>query len=268
MAKTGALGHKENSEYVPQVSGLATIKTGETKAKVTFDESSKEFDNGTSTKTVPLGELPKFPKIQPNSENKYRVRLNKEGDQIDSIFPAEGHFMAKVIDMGRRKDAESEPEPYEKVFGVGTPKESHHLEFFPIYKITQKGMKGAQAPYFLHYKFDDDGKGFTTFYGNPDNPKATRLLQLIDWCNKHGVIDEPISWPEDGNICPELLERALEADREVEIIVKDGYIKELLSVGDYGNDEESEEDEKPKAKAKTSAPAAKKVAKHDEDDDL
>lgn len=267
MAKTGAFGFKDNNEYTPQVSGLATIKTGEQFALVTFDDNSKTFDNGTSKKKIKLEDMPKYPRLQTNTENHYRVRLNKDGDQVESIFPAEGHFVAKVIDMGRRPKDDEPPQPYEKVFGQGTPKESHHLEFYVTYKVSKGPLKNATAPYFLHYKFDGTADGFATFSGNPDNPKATRLLQLIDWCNKHGVIDDQIAWPEDGNILPELLDRAIESDREVELIVKDGYIKELLAVGGYG-DSEPEEDEKPAPKAKSPAKAlAKKVARHDDDED-
>lgn len=261
--KTGAFGFKESNEYTPQTAGMATIKVGETFALVTFEDGSKEFDNGTNKKKIKLEDMPKFPKLASGTEKRYRVRLNKEGDMIDSLFPAEGHFVAKVIDAGRRKEKDSEPEPYEKVFGLGTPKESRHLEFYVTYKVTKQAMKGATAPYFLHYKFDDNGQGFATFTGNPDNPKATRLLQLVDWCNKHGVIDEQISWPEDGNIVPELLDRAIEADREVELIVKDGYIKELLTIGDY---EESDIDN-PVVEPKAKAPATKKVVKKDDDGD-
>lgn len=271
MAKTGALGHKENSEYVPQVSGLATIKTGEQFAMITFEDNSKTFDNGTAKKKIALSDLPKYPKLPTNTEKHYRVRLNKEGDAVDSIFPAEGHFNAKVIDMGRRANEGDDPQPYEKVFGAGTPKESRHLEFYVTYKIVKGAMKGATAPYFLHYKFDDNGDGQATFTGNPDNPKATRLQQLIEWCNKHGTIEEPITWPEDGNILPELLERAMDADREVEVIVKNGYIQDVLDLGGYDDDAEPEdEEEKPKAKAKAApakAGAAKKVARHGDDED-
>ena len=101
MAKTGALKSKMDSEYTPQVSGLARVKVGETFALVTFEDTSKEFDNGKNVKKIALADMPKFPKLQPNTEKVYRVRLNKEGDLVDSLFPAEGHFVAKVIDMGR-----------------------------------------------------------------------------------------------------------------------------------------------------------------------
>lgn len=268
MAKVGAFGFKDNNEYTPQVSGLATIKVGESFALVTFEDASKEFDNGTNKKKIALGDMPKSPKLQPNTEKRYRVRLNKEGDQIDSLFPAEGHFVAHVYDAGRRPKEDEEPQPYEKVFGQGTPKESRHLEFYFMYKITKGPLKGATAPYFLHYKFDDNGDGFATFTGNPDNPKATRLMQLIDWCNKHIEMEEQIPWPEDGNIVPALLERALEADREVEIIVKDGYIKELMAIDSYDGEPEDEKPAKPASKTNGKAPAKKVVSKHDEDDDL
>lgn len=268
-SRTGALGHKENSEYVPQVGGMATIKTGEKFALVTFEDGNKKFENGTNQKKIKLEDLPKYPKIGPGSEEKrYRIRLNKDGDAVESIFPAEGHFYAKIIDFGRRPKEDEDPQPYEKVYQQGTPKESRHLEFYATYKITKGGMKNASAPYFLHYKFDDRGDGFATFIGNPDNAKATRLIQLIEWANKHGLIDEEIPWPEDGNILPTLLERALDTDREVEIIVKDGWINDILSTGSYEDGSDEEEEEKPKAKAPAKKQPVKQPAGADDEDDL
>lgn len=274
--RTGALGFKENGEYTPVTSGIAVIKVGEQFARVTFEDGSKKFDNNTNTKKVPVTDLPKFPKLQAGSENRFYTRLNKDGDQVDTIFPVEGHFIAKVVDMA--KGGGDKPRPIEKVFGQGTPKESRYSVFFPIYKIVKGPMKGAQGSYQLHYKFVDRGDGFAAFYGNPDNPKATRLLQLMDWCNRHVVVDEDIVWPEDGNICPELFQRALDSDVEVEIIVKNGFIDNLLSLNSYGEDEgdekpdlDEDEEEKPKAKpatngngkSKTKAPPASS-----KDDDL
>lgn len=243
--KTGALGFKENGEYTPQTSGIAVIKVGEQFARVTFEDGSKQFDNGTNTKKVAVADLPKLPKLQAGTENRFYTRLTKEGDEIETIFPAEGHFNAKVIDIA--KGGGDKPRPVEKVYGQGTPKESRYQVFFPIFKITKGAMKGAQGSYFLHYKFDDDGQGFACFVGNPENPKATRLMQLVDFCNKMHVVDEPITWPEDGNICPEILQRCLDNDVEVEIIVKDGFIDSLLALNNYGDDEEDEKPAKSKA---------------------
>lgn len=263
MAKTGALGHKESSEYTPQVRGIATVKVGEQFALVTFEDDGKRFDNGKNAKKIKLEDMPKLPKLQSGTENRFNVRLNEDGDSVDSLFPVEGHFVAKLIDMAKGKG--EEPMPFEKQYKPqpGEAEGKRYRVFYPIYKITKGALKGATNSYTVHYKFDDDGRGFATFVGNPDNAKATQLQRTVDWCNKHKVIEEPISWPEDGNICPELFERAMDADVEVELIVKNGFIDSLLSLNEYGDEEE---EERPKAKA----PAAKKVVKKsdEEDDDL
>lgn len=267
MAKTGALGYKENNEYTPQTRGIATIKVGESFALVTFEESNREFDNGTNKKKIKLEDMPKFPKLVSGTENRFNVRLNEDGDLVDSLFPVEGHFVAKLIDMAKGKG--EEPMPFEKRYKpqAGEKEGKPYRVFYPIYKITKGALKGATNSYTVHYKFDDDGRGFATFVGNPENPKATQLQRTIDWCDKHQVIEEPISWPEDGNICPILFDRAMEADVEVEIIVKNGYIDSLLSLNNYGNDEPDEEEKTPKPVTKKAAPATKKVVKKDDEDD-
>jgi len=239
MAKvnTGKLGYKASSDFQRKVSGLATIKVGENKCLVTFEDNNKHFSDGTNSHKFNLDELPKFPHLQQTPKDQepphYRVRLNQDATEIESITPANGKFTAKLFDFGRQTDAD--PLPFEKVFKEGTPQESRHLEFTALYKISRGAMKGAVAVYYLHYKFADE-EGFARFEGNPENPKATRLHQLIQFCNAHKMIDDVIQWPEDGNVLPVLLERGLEADNEVNILLKDGYVNEIVQEEFYGED--------------------------------
>lgn len=239
MVKTGALGSKKDeSEYVKQVSGLAKIKSGDEQCEVTFLETTNKFGNGEVFKKFALDDLPKFPKIHPQTEATYKIRLQQDALQIESIFPANGRFQAILVDMGRRPEQDAAPIPYE-----GKPYKEGMIPpmmFFAVYKITAGPMKGAQAPYFLHYKFMDDGQGMTTFKGDADNVKATRLHQLIDWANRHGLIDDVIQWPEDGNILPVLLNRALEKKVTVNLEVKNGWISELVDADNYGPSEEEQ----------------------------
>jgi len=238
--KTGALGSKQ-SEYVKRVGGLATIKVGEKFCFVKFEDSNVKFADGSSAKKIPLSELPKFPKLQVTPQGQepphYRVRLNPDATEIESITPASGKFSAKLFDFGRQSP-DVDPVPYEKRYKDEKP----YMAFNALFKITKGAMKGAIVSYFLHYKFDEDN-GNTTFVGNPDNPKATRLVQLIKFCNALGMIDDVIPWPEDGNVLPTLLERGLEADREVQILIQDGYMSEIIEEENYGDAEPPDEPE-------------------------
>jgi hypothetical protein len=147
--------------------------------------------------------------------------------------------------------------------------------------------KGVQMPgYYLHYKFEPDEEGNTRYAGNFDNKKATRLFQLKSWMEVHDLESEPIAW-DDETILPVLLERSLDNDREVELIIKDGYIAEVLPVQEDEADEPKpakksqaelkremdfddvdEEFPAPKDEPKAAKKPAKKPASSDVDADL
>lgn len=249
-----ALGHKTN-DFAKKLVGIVEIVTGEKKAKLTLVEDGKKFANGETSITVLLSDLPKRPVLKPGMKDakQYRVRMNPDGDAVEAIQPVRGMHKARLTDLGKRADKDSDPTPYEKVFGEGTPKENRHLEFFCVYEITEGAYRGVQLPaYNLHYKFEEDPQeeGFTRFNGNPDNPKATRLRQLVDWGMVHGNIwSQPIRWPDDGNILPELLERLLDADVEVNVFMDKGYIQSVQPVDDDGDFEEVSVEEDDEAAA-------------------
>lgn len=224
--KQSALGGR-SQEFTKKFVGLATLVTGEKKAKFTLTEEDKKFPNGDTSITVLLSDLPSSPKVQPNEKQpkEYRIRLNPDGDEIEAIMPVRGHFTGKLVDIGPHEKDE-EPHPYEKVFHEGQKDEERHLEFFAVYEITSGFFKGVQLPaYQLHYKFEEnpEEEGFTRYAFNTGNPKATRGHQLAQWMEVHGLDADPIPW-DDDSILSTLLERALENDVAVEINMAKGYI--------------------------------------------
>lgn len=254
MAQKLALGQRSKSDFAKKLVGVVEVTVGETKAKFELVDEGKKFANGKNTLIVPLDELPPFPKLtQAHSGKQFRIRMNNDGDEVEALTPVSGHYTAKLIDLGPRKEKDDDPTPFERVFDEGGPKEERHLEFFAVYKIVSGAFKGVQMPgYYLHYKFEKDEDGKVRFAGNFENKKATRLFQLRDWGVLHGMFNEEIEW-DDVTILPELLERGLENDVLVDIIVKDGYIKEVLPAQDDEPFQEPkvlpvEEAEEPKAK--------------------
>lgn len=235
MAKNNmALGQRPANQFEKKLVGIVSVVTGEKFAKFTLVEDGKTFKNGTTSIKIAFDDLPKVPKLptKDKSGKQYRIRMNSEGTEIEGIMPVTGHFTAKLIDLGPRPEKDADPMPREKMFDEGGPKENRHFEFFAVYKITSGTYKNVQMPaYNLHYKFEEDDAhpGFARFAGNLDNKKATRLHQLYEWMNIHGLGNDPIEW-DDETILPELLERALDNDVEVDLIVKDGYIREILPV--------------------------------------
>jgi hypothetical protein len=239
--KTGALSSRPNN-FERKTVGIVIATVGEKRVKFEMVEEGKKFADGETSIKVNLEDLPVNPKLTTTQTGKqYRIRMNSAGDEVEALTPVNGVHRLRLIDIGPRPNGkDSDPEPYEKQ-SEWKGKDTSHLEFFSVYKITKGAFKGVQVPgFYLHYKFEDDGEGNTRFAGNTENPKATNLAKLVTWGNLHGMYDETIQWPEDGNILPILLERGLENDTEVDGLFKDGYIREVMPVQD------DEEDEAPK----------------------
>lgn len=245
MVQKMALGSRPNN-FDKKTVGIVVATVGEKRVKFEFVEEGKKFKNGETSIKVGLDELPAFPKLTAAHTGKqFRIRMNADEDGVDALTPVSGLYRLKLIDLGPRPDGkDSDPTPYEKT-GEYKGKDTSHLEFYGVYKITKGAFKGVQLPgYYLHYKFEDDGSGMTRFAGNVENPKATRLHQLVQWGTVHGLYDEPIEW-NDVTILPILLERALENDVEVDGLIRDGYIREIMPV----QDEDDEVEETPKKKS-------------------
>lgn len=229
----------QKNTFESKLVGIASVITGESKAKFVLVEEGKQFKNGTNTLTVSFDDLPDVPVLPrgDKSGKQYRIRMSSDGKSVEAIGPVIGVYELELVDLGKRPEKDSDPMPYEKVWNEGTPKENRYLEFFAVYEIAEGFYKGTSAPaYKLHYKFEEDANnpGFTAFTFSLQNKKATRGIQLAEWGHLHGVWEvqgtevsgEPIPW-DDETILPELLERALEHPR-VRGVFKNGYIQELL----------------------------------------
>jgi len=293
---------KTQEEFKKDWVGVCEIKSGEKVARFTSvetfrDGTVKTFDGDKKSLDFQIAELPKLAQrvIKPGMKDakKFRVRLNSDQDEVKMVTPASGMFSAKLAYIGPAREGQ-DPQPFEKFFHKGESNETSHLEFFASYEITEGVFKGAELPaYFLHYKFEgisdgEEDEGMTRF-NTVDTPQASQLHRLQDWANVHGeILDEPIVFPDDGNILPTLEERALDADREVNVIIEKGYIKSVQAKENYEEVEvesESEElDDVDKAfpqddsvavvekvvpaVAKKVAKKAKKVVEEEEPDDL
>lgn len=254
--------------------GIVSVKTGEKSILLTsldkVNDTVKLFPNDEEKLKVSLNDLPKEAKrvIKPNdnSGKQFRVRLNEDGDAIEAVQPVMGMFRAKLVDLGPHKK-DMPPVPFVKTFKKDGS-ENSHLEFYASYEVTDGVFKGVILPaFYMHYKFEasEDEEGMTQF-DTVDSPKASQLHKLQDWATVHGdILDEPIVWNtedvdgvdnsvvdaykeshdcEFANILPELQERALANDREVNVIIEKGYIKSVQAIVDYEDfSDESDESE-------------------------
>jgi len=241
-------GKKTNFEK--KTVGIVSVVTGDKVAKLTLLDDGKKFkSSGSNSVKVKLASLPKFPKIQSNNDKpiELRVRMNEDDTEVEAFGPVRGMHEAELIDLGPRQNKDSDPVPYKKWFHKGEPDESFHHEFFAVYRITKGFFKGCEAPYYLHYKFEEDeeNEGMTQFSFNTENPRAKRGQQLLEWGYIHGggqpgIWGEPISW-DDETILPELLERC-EANLKVNLVFDKGYVQSIQPLDDMGEVSDDELD--------------------------
>lgn len=262
-----ALGFKK-SDYVKPVSGIATIKAGVNgKGRVTFQDEEIKFSTGKNSMVVSLDDLPDVPAIAPESEDDYFVKFNPDTDEIFYIGPVQTTVNAKLVDFSRPEE-DADPAPYER---TNEKYNTTYLAFSAVFQVQGGQFKKLKLHQFHHYKFCENPQqeGFAMFEGDPDNKKAIWLPKLVNFCEKLGLVDEQIEWPEDGNILPELLQRALDNDKTVKLAINKGYIDSIMSSHKDDVDEEVDNDteSKPKAKAAPAKPV-KRVKSSDSDDDL
>lgn len=231
MAKN-ALGHREDSQS-SWVSGVATFvkKKGKVKATVTDRK-------GNITELIFSDDLfPEHPKnilkkIQKDESYSVSIRLDEDGDveEVQTVYPAD--WMAiqmRLVDISRPDGEDSDPAPIEISFEKGG-KEISYLVWIAYLEILSGEWKGARVPYWLNYKFESDGEGMARWMGNPDNPRATRVRQCIEFCVAVDVVSEPIEWPEDGNVLPIILARALSAKTTLNTSGKSGQVETIISM--------------------------------------
>lgn len=239
--------------------GVVEVITGEKMVKLTSIDTNKEgklktFPDGNTSIKLNLSDFPKpaLRVIKPNMKDskKFRVRLSADGTEVKTVTPVNGVFRGHLVGLGP-KTQDGSYKLIEKTYNKGQENENSHLEFIAIYEITEGVFKGVELPgFYLHYKFEEipegeEDEGFTRF-DTVDTPQASQLHKLQQWAEVQGdILDEPIRWPDDGIILETLEDRAIEADREVDIIFEKGYIKTVQPVEDYesGDEPEDESDE-------------------------
>jgi hypothetical protein len=245
--------------------GLAKVRVRGDAVKVTFIDGGAPFK-------FHKDDLPKRPRLLDDSEDTYNVVLSADKDTIEKISPAEGRVTAHLLDFWRPEEG-ADPEPADDTYETPEGKTIVRQKFVAVFEVTDGKYKGVTIPHFLKYLFEDDNNGMVKFKGNPQARNAVHLPRLLDFCDKTGMVEEPMEWPEDGNVLPALLERGLNADRTVELIIKKGFVAEILAA-DYEEAEDEEPEEvkpapkKPVAKAAAKPAAKSKKSTDDDDDDM
>lgn len=265
MSKNVLAYKPKESKKNPQ--GVARVSVGKNKARITFsDENDAVFDDGEKTRDFALADLPKYPKLTDGTKGEYFVKLSKDAEEVLSIGPVMGVFSGYIVDMSRPNGEDSDVGFYRI-----TPSNEQYQPYDAInfYLEPADGpFKGVRQSLFMHYKFRDND-GVAGWDGNPENKQAKWLPRLVKVCEAADLVSEPIEWPSDNNICPTLLDRAINAHKKLTWMVKDGYVDPDSVRGSgasFADDEEDVDDAFPvkKAAKKTvtkAAPAKKASAK-------
>jgi hypothetical protein len=192
------------------------------------------------------------------------VGLNGEADSMTSIGPWEGTLKAKFKNFAAKKDempsprqVAAKPVNFEgKSFTV-----SEHLEFTPIFEITQDEFKGMTATGFFWYTFAEDEDGHVKMKGG--GKQYDRTESFMD---ATGLSNLDLDFKE--NLLPMFQKRLLKEGREVMLNIKRGYIESLMEVPSYGEDDDAwdEDDEEEKVVA-GEAPWDEDEAESQETDD-
>jgi len=220
MAKKNALGFGGGKSF-NRKKGAATIKFSkdEKRIKITWEDDELTC----SAKLLP--EIPE--EISTTTEYYVEARLD-EDDTVKEIIIRPLIWMGlkmKFVDFSRESE-DSPPAPYTV---EPTNEKWKPFEAFNAFMEFLDGeFKGVTVPYWMHYKFENDGKGYARWSGDPSNKKATRVRQCYEFFTLHEAVDEPIEWPDDNNVLPELYNRIMDAGVVVETAGRDGYITEMI----------------------------------------
>jgi len=209
-------------------SGVAQIKVGKSKVKVTFEDGSVD-------KVFHMDDLPEYPKKL--KTGKYFVVLSGDKTEVTRVGPANtgAPITVRCVDFVRPEEG-SDPEPKEY---ENRKRHYTYLAFVALLEIQDGFFRKCQIPQFLHYKFADDGTGYAAFAGDPT--KGFRTAQLMEFMEFTGATEEPMEYSE--NLLPEILARIKNAKRDFQVIVKNGYVESMLQADNYEEVDEELEDE-------------------------
>lgn len=204
------------------------------KVRFADEEKSRKFD---------LDECPDY--IQ-NGE--WVVNLNMDEQGVHSIKPINAISKAKFIRFTSRQNEPPAPVTKTSTF----PPHNPYLAFTAVFGLTEAKYKGMEVTAFFHYLFEKDSNGMTTLQG-----KGKNLDFLANFLDCFGLLDVEFEFRD--NLLPVLQKKLLKADKEVELVIRNGYIEEIRKLLSLA--EEDEEEPKPVE------PATKPVDPDDEDSD-
>jgi hypothetical protein len=216
----------------------AAILVGEEAVRVTFyeDETNKRLPKVTSVR-LDIVDLPALPRMPVKGTNILHcvVYYDAKKQEILSINPFVGRFVAQCIELGPISKDGDYPE-FKAEKRNGDNGEYVDKSFYAVYKIVEdpdnNGMfVGCTPRYHMKYKFTAGDDGMLQMDGNADNPKATRVRQVLKWTQTHGI-DADMEWPEDGNALP-AFEARLKGKPNVTIEVEEGFIQSVKKI--YGS---------------------------------
>lgn len=249
MAKNNAFGYNESEMNSSWFSGVGEFTFNENQSKVKVVVTDRKGKSETFKFSAKL--LPDVPKeIDPDEEYGISLRLDDDGDveEVETIYPA--NWMGEIVkpvDISKQDDL---PTPI-TIEGKSKGGGDYSYQMFIVHLEMQEGeFKGATIPYWLKYAFMEREDGMTQFSGNPDNPKATRVRECVNFCVHTGCVEEDIEWPDDGNILPELWARIEDRGALLNTSGKDGQIETVLPAENAKPEKEEKKKKNKKSKAK------------------
>ena len=197
--------------------GLANIRTGKERAKITFLGTDKKgnpivWDDGEASKTFLAEDLPSNFVFEPRTEGEYFVCTSFDKSEVFSIGPWKGTFEMVVYDISRDKDTKT-PTPFISTFKDNkTGKEISQKKFKILWKIVSGEFKGCIVSQMQVYDSEksgviNDGNGYAMWKGSTKSDLAVWQPRLETTFDKLHVSDSLIPWTDDGNILPEVWKR-------------------------------------------------------------
>jgi hypothetical protein len=252
VKSTGSTGEK----------GAAHLIVGPNKYAVTFDETQKRFKGlRTEISDAVIGlydawkeqhkadvtddGLPVYATMQPDNE------------VLMGIRPLNGIFRAVCLGIPGLNDEAPKPVSKEGKFG-------EYFAFIPLFEITHGAWKGSKIPAWFIYKLAalEDG--------NTGIPSGKNGDKLADFLTTTGVFEFGDLKFSDNEL-PEWDKRIKQAKKSVQIILKAGYLDNLVAFDGLEEVPVAQKELVPAENVTTPAtptPAAPKAVDPDDDSDL
>ena len=211
--------------------GLADVIIGEKNILITFkNEDGKlpanQVQHKFSLTDVPAPMPPKSKKNEQGSwvADVYYVTLKSANGGIIGIRPKDGVLMAKAVGVAH---GENElPKPQVRPSDHGDPYATFNL----LWEVVGGDWKGSRIPQFLHYRFlpAEDGTARVRIGGQKDK----RGPQLADILEAVLLPQDQTNIPFSDNILPELDIRIKNSNRLCNLVLKNGYIENVLETSE------------------------------------